>query len=125
MGAIVKVTCSSCRAEWQCATGCGIMHGTLEPIAALYPENIQKEIRDCVGDTMFPLFHFGFQLACCEHCGSITSVPVLKFPEAQTEFVGNCGQCGQKTKLIEDIENVPCPTCHKESLSARETGMWD
>lgn len=125
MGEIVKVTCSSCRADWQCITGCGIMHGTLESVTSIYPEDVRKEIRDCVGDTRFPLFDFGFRLARCGQCSSITSVPVLTFPDIHRKFVGSCGKCGHKTELIEDLESIPCPICHKESLSAKESGMWD
>lgn len=125
MGEIVKVACSSCRADWQCITGCGIMHGTLESVVAIYPEDIRKEIKECVGDTMFPLYEFGFRLSHCEHCNSITSVPVLALPDIHKEFIGNCSKCGHKTELIGTLESIPCPVCHKESLSAKETGMWD
>lgn len=125
MGEIVKVTCSSCRADWQCITGCGIMHGTLEAVAAIYPEATRKEIKECVGDTMFPVYDFGFHLSHCKHCSSITSVPVLKLPDNHREFIGNCGKCGHPTELIESPESTPCPACHKETLSVRENGMWD
>ncbi len=125
MGMIEKVTCTSCGARWECMTGCGIMHGELERVIKLFSENMQKDIMIHIGKSEFPLFDFGYQLAYCKHCGTIESVPVLKLPDCQKEYTGSCPTCGQRAELIEDIEQTPCPVCHKEALTAEETGMWD
>lgn len=125
MGATVTISCKACGSKWQCQTGCGIMHGDLNQIVALYPENIQKEISKCIGEEAFPWFEFNYQLSYCKKCNSIESVPQLKLGDSHTEFIGKCSKCGQETHLIENVEELECPTCHKKTLSEETTGIWD
>lgn len=125
MGVVVKAACGACKARWQCETGCGIMHGEIRNIIPLFPRGTAQEIEADIGKTAFPAFEFAYRLSCCEHCGSIESVPVLKLLDAHKEYVGVCGKCWQNTKLIENIEDTPCPVCHKKALSVEEAGMWD
>lgn len=125
MGVITKVTCASCGTEWQCHTGCGIMHGDLAQVADLYPDDIRNKIMAFAEENPFPWFDFKFQLSCCGHCGSIESVPLLMLGEGRTVFAGTCKQCGEPTQLIRNIKKAQCPICHKKTLSAEETGFWD
>lgn len=125
MGATVKISCTCCNAQWQCQTGCGIMHGDLKQVTSLFSEDMQKKIKDCIGEVMFPWFDFHYQLSYCKQCNSIESIPYLDLGDSHTKFTGKCTKCGQETELIENIENFPCPVCHKKSLIIEETGIWD
>lgn len=125
MGLTVKISCTSCKAEWQCQTGCGIMHGDLKQVTALFSEKTQKEIKDCIGETMFPWFDFSYRLSFCKQCNSIESIPCLELGDAHVKFTGKCSKCRQETRLIDNIENFLCPVCHKKTLIAEETGVWD
>ncbi len=125
MGAIVKIFCTSCKAEWECQTGCGMMHGDLKQVTTLFSEKTQKEIEDCVGETMFPWFDFNYQLSYCRQCNNIDSIPYLELGESHAKFTGKCAKCGHDIQLIENIENFSCPACHKKSLITEKTGSWD
>ncbi len=125
MGMMEKVSCASCGSEWECPTGCGFMHGNLERVAVLYPEDVQKEIDNCTNGEKFPWFDFAYRLSYCRNCNTIESIPYLKTGSVHTAFAGKCAKCGQDVQLIENIENLPCPVCHKKGLSKAETGTWD
>ncbi len=125
MGVTVKISCTCCKAQWQCQIGCGITHGELKQVTALFSEDVQKEIKNCIGEAMFPWFDFHYQLSYCKQCNSIESIPYLDLGDSHTKFIGKCAKCGQETELIENIENLPCPVCHEKSLIAEETGSWD
>lgn len=125
MGQIVKITCTACKSEWECKTGCGILHGDLNRVAELYPPEQCRRIRNCAKSTDLPLFEFGYQLSRCLHCGHVGSVPVLKLGAENTSCVGVCVQCMQEVELIEDIRETECPVCHRKSLKEEPAGMWD
>lgn len=125
MGVVVKAVCGACKGQWQCETGCGIMHGEIEGVLPLFPEGIRRQIEAAIGNRAFPAFTFAYQLSCCGHCGSIESVPVLKLTDIGKEYTGVCGKCWQNTELIENIGDTPCPVCHKKALTVEETGIWD
>lgn len=125
MGATIKISCTSCKTQWHCQTGCGIMHGDLKQVTTLFSEDVQKEIKTCIGKTMFPWFDFNYRLSYCKKCNNIESVPCLELGDAHIKFTGKCAKCRQKTQIIENIENHLCPVCHKKSLKTEETGTWD
>lgn len=125
MGEIKKIVCKSCGAEWECMTGCGMLHGRLEWIADLYEEDIRKEIKALLQEERFVPFTFSYQLSYCKSCRSIRSIPVLRLEESGREYTGSCGECGQKTELLETIEKTLCPVCHASVLEVEETGHWD
>lgn len=125
MGAIVKVSCKSCRAQWSCRTGCGMWHGALERVAPLFPKDTENTIMKLAGDSECPMFDFGFHLAVCEGCGGVVSIPVLSFPESGVRYDGVCPDCGGVVRLIEDMQQACCPVCGKRELNALETGRWD
>lgn len=125
MGQIVKITCASCKTEWECRTGCGILHGDLNRVAGLYPPEQCRKIRNYAEATKFPLFDFGYRLSRCLHCKQIGSVPVLKLTDEHTACVGTCSQCMQEIELIEDIGLTECPVCHQKSLVEEPAGLWD
>ena len=125
MGTIVDVVCKSCKASWQCMTGCGLMHGALQTVADLFPEQTRKDIMGEIGQVEFPLFDFAYKLSYCPHCGSIESVPVVRMLESYKAYIGTCPVCGQETKLIRDLTRAECPACHKMTLEEHEAGHWD
>lgn len=125
MGQLVKITCTFCKSEWECKTGCGILHGDLNRVAGLYPPEQCRRIRDYAETTKFPFFQFGYRLSLCPHCKHIGSVPVLKLEAEDTAYVGACEQCMQEIELIEDSRNTECPVCHRKSLEEEPVGMWD
>lgn len=126
MGEIVKISCTSCKAEWECMIGCGLQHGNLKRVADLYfPDDIKQKIEDYAARTEFPSFDFRFQLSYCAYCKSIESVPVLHLNETDTDYIGVCEKCGEKTELIENIEDTKCPVCQKTSLKSEDAGRWD
>lgn len=125
MGVITDVSCASCGKKWQLRTGSGILHGELGAVKSFFPMEIRQKLDNYEREAEFPLFDFGYQLAVCEHCKAIESVPVIKLLDRQEEYIGVCGTCGGWTKLIENIEETHCPVCHEASLSEEETGLWD
>lgn len=125
MGAIVKVFCESCSAAWDCHTGCGIQHGSMENVAPLFPEAIENILMDYAEHSEYPLFDFAFQPAVCANCTSIVSVPVLRLHENGTTYIGVCPDCGKKVKPQKERQKLQCPICKKSMLKTLETGRWD
>ncbi len=125
MGQIVKITCASCKSEWQCKTGCGILHGDLARVAQIYPPKQCQEIASYAEQTEYPLFSFGYRLCVCPHCGHIGSVPVLCLEEEEKTYVGACEQCMKEVGLIESLGTTECPVCRQRELTEEQTGMWD
>lgn len=125
MGELKKITCRSCGAEWECRTGCGMMHGRLKQVVDLFPQEWRREMKECAAGGGFVPFTFSYQLSCCRECQRIESVPVLRFEKDGREYVGLCGQCGQKAELIEETEKVQCPVCHLALLEIQDIGQWD
>ena len=125
MGQIVKITCASCKSEWKCKTGCGILHGDLERVAQLYlPEQCRK-ITDYAKQTEYPLFSFEYGLSWCPYCNHIGSVPVLRLEDENISYLGACEHCMKEVSLIDSLENVECPVCHRRKLTQEIDGMWD
>ena len=126
MGEIRKISCTLCGAEWECIIGCGLQHGDIKKAAYLYSSNdIKKKIGEYAAQAEFPLFDFSFQLSYCDHCRSIESVPVLHLDDVNMDYIGECEKCGEKTELIESLEDTPCPICRKTSLKSEDIGRWD
>lgn len=125
VGQIVKITCTSCKAEWKCQTGCGILHADLARIAELYPPEAGREIREYARQTALPLFDFGYRLSYCASCNSIVGVPVLELEDRGGTYVGLCPQCLQETELIGQTETAECPVCRQRMLKSEVTGLWD
>lgn len=125
MGAIIRVSCESCHAEWSCHTGCGMKHGSLENTAPLFPKETEAVLMGYAQNNAYPGFDFVFHLSVCPDCGGIVSVPTLKLHENGTSYIGVCPDCGKKVRLVEDLSGTPCPVCGKRELTALETGRWD
>lgn len=125
MGAIVEITCTSCKAKWKRKTGCGIWHADLNEVANLYPENIKRKIKKYAEKIEFPIFDFEYRLSSCISCHNIQSIPVLHLRDDDIKYIGPCEQCGEKTELIDTIENTHCPICGKVSLKSKDIGQWD
>ncbi|MCX4339808.1 MAG: hypothetical protein OSJ72_09205 [Lachnospiraceae bacterium] len=124
MGKMIKVTCTSCKGEWECMTGCGISHALLQDVVREFPQEIGDKIRKENGEE-FPIFDFGYQLSVCGDCRNAVSVPVLRFDEKDVEYMGPCPVCRGKAALVTDLEDAVCPVCGKKTLTAEETGSWD
>lgn len=125
MGVRVKVTCRACKSEWDCRTGCGVMHGRLEKVAGLYPDGIQKAIMERAAQMEFPVYDFGYRLARCERCRAVVSIPALSFGSDGVEYAGTCAGCGQEADRMETVEQTQCPVCGEMALEQEETGLWD
>lgn len=124
MGVIEKVTCNACKREWECQTGCGLMHGSLETVAGLF-EDKAEEILAYQAVEQFPLYDFAYQLGNCTKCYDVVSVPTLKMLKSNTEYIGTCPKCKGVVSLIQDIEQTPCVICGKKALKKANTGHWD
>lgn len=125
MGAVVKVFCESCHAEWNCNTGCGMLHGMLENVAPLFPKDVADALMQYTGGDERTAYDFGFQPAVCGHCGGIVSVPVLRLPDGGGQHVGLCPNCGKGVRPIKVMAKTHCPVCKKNTLKTLETGRWD
>lgn len=125
MGVIVDVVCKSCKTSWQCMIGCGLLHGTLQSVAELFPEKTKRDMMEYMGQEEFPLYDFAYELSYCEHCNSIESVPVVRIPESDKVYIGTCPVCGQEIRMIRDLSAAECPICHEATLEKHETGYWD
>lgn len=127
MGVIKRINCRSCKADWQCRIGCGMMHANLADVAELYPSETAKEIYDSVTGE-YPVFDFAYKLARCTYCRDIIAVPVLTLgiPEGGVkEYIGECAQCGRSVELLHDLSQTSCPVCEKNTLQEEEVGLWD
>ncbi len=124
MGTIQKITCKSCGNSWQCHTGCGLRHSSLEAVSGLFPEPVRAEIRGVLQREMFPAFDFEFRIAYCPSCNSFESVPALDLRDGRF-YTGVCDTCGREVKLAETIEKMHCPSCGGQSLAVLPTGHWD
>lgn len=128
MGRMLKITCKSCGAGWECRTGCGMQHGSLEKVADLYPEDMRKKIMEHAAGMEFPVYDFGYRPAYCRQCRAIVSVPVLAFGGGSAEYAGKCARCGHEAEPLadmEDIEKMLCPVCYEAALEKEEAGLWD
>lgn len=125
MGAIVKVFCESCDSAWECHTGCGMRHGTLENVASLFPEDTENILRAYAAGNECPMFDFTFRLAVCKNCAGVVSVPVLRLFDSDTLYIGVCPDCGKEVRAVKALQRIQCPVCKKRMLKSVETGRWD
>lgn len=125
MGAMVKVVCESCRAQWDCRRGCGIQQGLLENVAPLFPEKTEGVLMEYARRNENAAFDFGFYPAVCVSCADIVSVPVLRLEDGEAPYIGPCPGCGKKARPIRELERGHCPRCGESALKEVETGRWD
>lgn len=127
MGEVVRVHCLMCRKEWECMTGCGLNHGKKENIIDAFPKNEQIQITEWMKKSHIPLYDFRYQIASCDFCNSLISIPVLRGIDDNEIFVGACPTCGNKVSipLSETVSDITCPSCQNRSLMAEEVGHWD
>lgn len=125
MGDIVKITCASCKEEWQCMTGCGLAHARLQDVISSFPETTAREIAEAVKGELFPAFEFTYDILTCSRCESMVSVPVLRLITDDREYTGLCPVCGEKTERTTDIDVMLCPVCGKAALQEDIIGHWD
>lgn len=125
MGSINKITCGSCQREWECKSGCGLLHARLEDVVREFPEEMGREIISQTDGEEFPIFDFAYQSAVCTGCRSMVGVPVLTFADKNKEYVGRCPICGGAAWPAADLGDVCCPVCGKKALEEEEIGSWD
>lgn len=121
----MRISCTSCRKEWKCNTGCGLSHALLRDVIREFPAETGREIMDAAGGEDFPVFLFEFQPAVCEGCGSVVGVPILELPDRGAVYTGSCPLCGSNVQPVKDLRNVPCPACGGMTLQEEEIGQWD
>lgn len=125
MGEITNIHCTFCNADWDCRVGSGMLHGSLESVAALFPEKQKEEIARYENQMPSPNFTFSLRAACCKHCREIVSIPVLIMTETGTVFTAPCPSCGTKLKPIARPSICACPVCGKTALKSEMIGRWD
>lgn len=125
MGQIMKITCTACKKEWECMTGCGLSHACLQDAAHEFVKEVAADITREAEEEEFPVFDFAFHISKCDGCGSMVSVPVLQMMDCDAEYIGNCPVCGHEVELVTKIDNISCPVCGRVSLAAEESGLWD
>lgn len=133
MGEIIHVRCKSCKKEWQCFTGNGLMHGRKEAVLAAFSKEERQQAENLMGAAPVPLYDFQYKLSACGHCHNIVAIPVLRAADSDEVFVGKCPLCGKKTKSLCGEEQgmekwskkTACPVCKSRSLETEETGHWD
>ncbi len=130
MGEILKIHCRTCSAEWECATGCGLQHGRIENVIAAFEPGEQVQIIDWCHASPVPLYDFRYQIAVCDSCNSLVSVPVFKgINDDNNVLVGVCTTCHNQLKIppieTEEIPDAACPSCGNKSLETTEIGHWD
>ncbi|MCM1123716.1 MAG: hypothetical protein NC416_14125 [Eubacterium sp.] len=125
MGTIRKITCSTCKNEWQCMEGCGLAHGRLTAAAGVFSEEVRRDIAGKVGDEKFPIFDFKYRISACDQCGNMVSVPVLNLMDHDAEYMGVCPVCGSTAGTAAYSDGTPCPSCGAETLTSEEVGHWD
>ena len=123
MGAIERIRCESCGRSWECKTGCGRLHGELDTVLKLFPEDIRTEVKKQVGQQMFPRFQFAYKTACCENCESVVAVPVLELTKLGLKYVGSCTKCQREISPVR-IEQMHCQVCVKEQIETKIVGIW-
>lgn len=129
MGEIMKIHCRTCRKEWECMTGCGLRHGRIENVITAFGAKEQEQIIAWCQDSPVPLYDFRYQIAVCDFCRKLVSVPVLKSIEDDQIFVGVCPVCHAQLQTspleTEDVSHIACPSCNSMTLDATGIGHWD
>lgn len=125
MGTIQRIKGKECEHSWNCRTGCGILHSSIERIVKEYSGEMAEQVLSYRQQEPMMLFDFQYQLSVCKHCNVIQSVPVFKIIETGEKIVGVCQECGKKGELIDNLENTVCPVCHKTGFVQEEIGRWD
>lgn len=123
MGEMNKITCCSCRKNWEYRSGCGIRHSSLKAVAKEFEATIAEQLLQYGNENLFPIFHFSYMPARCSHCKEIVEVPFLEMEGGQ--YAGACPICSRKVEVIKDIEKWNCPSCGEKNLERSIIGNWD
>lgn len=133
MGEIINVRCKSCKREWQCFTGSGLLYGKKEHILAAFSEGERRHVESLFAASAIPAYDFQYRLAVCGHCHNVVAVPTLGMMDSEETYVGLCPLCGKKTKNFCPAEmeielwceDMACPVCKSQGLYTEEGGYWD
>lgn len=111
MGEIVNIRCDSCHTGWECRTGSGLMHGSLDSVAGIFSPEQQTEIALSAKQDPLSLFTFSFRPARCSRCHGIVSIPVLTLTESDSTFIAFMPRLRTKNKA------------HRKALQERMSGV--
>lgn len=133
MGEIIHVRCKTCKREWQCFTGNGLLHGKKENILAAFSEERRQQAENLLFTSKIPAYDFQYRLAVCCHCRNIVAVPVLQSMDSEEACFGLCPLCGKETEALCAEEEsakawskkTACPVCKSRALQAEDGGYWD
>lgn len=129
MGEIMKIHCNTCRKNWECMIGCGLQHGSIGNVIAAFGAKEQEQIIDWCQTNPIPLYDFRYQIAVCNFCHDLVSIPVLRGIDEKITFVGTCPVCHgllQTPPLeAESVSDAACPSCGNTTLTIEEVGHWD
>ena len=123
MGEMNKISCRSCGKSWEYRSGCGIRHSSLNAVAGVFEDAVAQQLLQYASENPFPIFHFAYMPAQCNHCKEIVEVPVLELEGKQ--YIGNCPADGRKAEVINDVHNGKCPECGGTDLEQSVIGHWD
>ncbi len=79
MGSMIRVRCSHCFEEWELRVGYGMMHGRLERVTPLFPEEAVKSLPLKKMQSMAIPWSFAYEPAHCGQCHALVSLPVLRY----------------------------------------------
>lgn len=125
MGTIREFRCSSCHEGWRVNVGHGMMHGALEQVLKLFPNDIRQMILADTKGEQAPLFNFNFCAAVCSECCNIVVIPVIYLHETDKTYFSGCPECGGLVTLPEKDSEYICPRCKKHQLLIQNIGSWD
>ncbi len=127
MGTLIRVRCKNCYEEWPLQLGYGMMHGKIESVTPLLPDEIADQLPlEKLKNHEIP-WSFAYEPAVCEHCKALISVPVIRLSKERIAQPTVCPDCGERPHLIEEdsIHRTPCPICGAETLDITDQGLWD
>lgn len=125
MGEIKSLRCGACGAEWRCMEGSGLLYGKKENIITAFSGRERTEAAGRIEKSEIPAYDFSFQIAVCNHCHNVVSLPSLIVGDEEP-YVGSCPLCGKRAKKpISEMEGTACPKCKSRFLSEKIEGHWD
>ena len=127
MGSLIRVRCKNCYEDWSLRLGYGLMHGRIDPILSLFPEEITKKLPIEKLQKYEMPWSFAFEPAMCEHCKALIALPVLRLSANRNPQYASCPECGTAVTLVKEdaLPHTPCPACGAETLEVTEEGLWD
>lgn len=125
MGRVERIQGKECEHNWECMTGCGLLHGNLQNVAKYFEGDAAVKVMSYNKQQVPVLFDFNLRPAVCNRCSGIVSVPVFGVVDKEEMIVGTCPDCKGQVELVQDWNMTACPLCRKKGLHSTVIGMWD